>query len=98
MDNAIWLSSGWMFKALLISDSAGAIIAPDMSVTRPPREVRSVAAHFLHRGQFLGFVGSSGPSHVTYVRSVSVNSFDDHSNEAAMESKPTYEIVQHPIS
>ena len=51
-----------------MADRAGAIIVPDISVTRPPSEVRSVMAHLRRMDQLNGSVGSLGPSNVTCVR------------------------------
>ena len=47
-------------------DSAGAIIVPDMRVTKPLNEHKSVTVHFLYTGQLSGFFGSLVPSQVTY--------------------------------
>jgi hypothetical protein len=41
-----WASASHILRPSLIADSAGAIMLPDMSVTRPPRDVRRVTAHF----------------------------------------------------
>ena len=48
-----------------MDESAGAIIDPDIKVTRPPKEERRVIAHLRCAGQLSGFVGSSGPLNVT---------------------------------
>jgi len=44
---------------------AGAIIEEDTGDMKVKEETTSVAAHFFLIDQFLGFPGSSGPSHVT---------------------------------
>lgn len=40
----------------------------DTGEIKVKRETVIIAAHFFLFGQFLGFSGSSGPSHVTYRR------------------------------
>lgn len=56
-----------------MSDKAGASIAPDISVTRPPKLVKTVVNHFRLVDQFWGFEGSEGPSQDTlngFVRTI----------------------------
>ena len=48
-----------------MSNSAGAIIELETGEMKVKSETVMVAAHFLCRLQFLGFIGSPGPSHVT---------------------------------
>lgn len=45
--------------------NAGATMEDDTGEMKVNRETVMVAAHFFFVGQFLGFSGSSGPSHVT---------------------------------
>lgn len=47
--------------------SAGATMDDDTGEMKVKADTTSVVIHFLRIGQFLGFSGSSGPFHVTFV-------------------------------
>jgi hypothetical protein len=49
-----------------ISGRAGATIDEEIGETTVKEDMMRVAAHFRFMDQFLGFLGSSGESHVTY--------------------------------
>ena len=58
-----------MSRSRLKSESAGGTMLPDIKVMNPPQDVNIVANHRKNDDQFRGFVGSSGPFHVTYTKS-----------------------------
>lgn len=67
MYSARFASSGLVPRAALILLRAGAIIAPDMRVTSPPRDVKIAALHFRQLVQFLRVSGVFGtvPSYLS---------------------------------
>lgn len=65
MDSAIDASASEICRSTLMAVRAGASMAPDMSVTSPPRLVSSVVNHFRVGDQLYGFSGSESPSQQT---------------------------------
>jgi hypothetical protein len=65
IDSARLISASPMRRSWPMDESAGAIIDPDIKVTRLPREERRVIAHLRCAGQLSGFVGSPAPLNVT---------------------------------
>jgi len=63
------VSTDWtsfvMLNSALIDVRAGDIIDEDTGDSKVNDETMNVAAHFRFIDQFLGFFGSSGPSHDT---------------------------------
>ena len=55
-----------MLNSLAILVKAGATIDEDTGEMKVKEETTMVAAHFFFMVQFLGFSGSSLPSHVTF--------------------------------
>ncbi len=55
-----------------MAGAAGAIMDDATGVMKAMRETSPVASHLCLNVQFLGFAGSSGPSHVTYLNPISV--------------------------
>jgi hypothetical protein len=53
-------------RSLWIVYRAGAIVAELMDDRKLNNDMGKREVHFRRVGQFLGFSGSSGPSHVTY--------------------------------
>lgn len=53
-----------MLNSALIDVRAGDIMDEDTGDSRVKDDTMNVAAHFRFIDQFLGFLGSSGPSHV----------------------------------
>lgn len=71
MDKARDASASEIRRSWPMTASPGANMAPDMSVTRPPRLVKIAVAHFAFWDQLRGLVGSEGESQATSIKLVS---------------------------
>ena len=66
MDSTICDSTSFvMLKSFAMADIAGATMEEETGEMKVKEETTIVAAHLCLVDQFLGFWGSSGPSHVT---------------------------------
>lgn len=65
-DNTSCCSTSFViFKSLAIEDIAGATMEEETGEMKVKDETTKVAPHLRFFDQFLGYFGSSGPSHVT---------------------------------
>jgi hypothetical protein len=66
----VMMSSVWerILRSSAIASRAGATVAEDIELKRLNRDIGMKTIHFRLAGQFFGFSGSLGPSHVTYPR------------------------------
>jgi hypothetical protein len=66
----LMMSSDWerILRSVAIASKAGATVAEDIELKRLNRDIGMKTIHFQLAGQFFGFSGSLGPSHVAYER------------------------------
>jgi hypothetical protein len=57
-----------ILRSSAIASRAGATVAEDIELKRLNMDIGMKTIHFRLAGQFFGFSGSLGPSHVTYSR------------------------------